>query len=350
MERATGFEPATSTLARWRATNCAKPATQGDILREVLLDCKGFFAEPRSSRRALLDPHFSLAAKRPPALLAQPIECGRQRTRCAHSALPAEKNLALDERKRQNCPHSMRALGAHAATKRRPGGRPSHPGGEARIRTGGQGFAGPCLTTWPLRRMKKAERIRPGARMERATGFEPATSTLARWRATNCAKPATQGDILREVLLDCKGFFAEPRSSRRALLDPHFSLAAKRPPALLAQPIECGRQRTRCAHSALPAEKNLALDERKRQNCPHSMRALGAHAATKRRPGGRPSHPGGEARIRTGGQGFAGPCLTTWPLRRMKKAERIRPEIHGAGYGVRTRDLNLGKVARYQLR
>ena len=108
--------------------------------------------------------------------------------------------------------------------------------------------------------------------MERATGFEPATSTLARWRATNCAKPATQGDILREVLLDCKGFFAEPRSSRRALLDPHFSLAAKRPPALLAQSIECGRQRTRCAHSALPAEKNLALDERKRQNCPHSMR------------------------------------------------------------------------------
>ena len=28
--------------------------------------------------------------------------------------------------------------------------------------------------------------------MERATGIEPATSTLARWRATNCAKPATQ--------------------------------------------------------------------------------------------------------------------------------------------------------------
>ena len=26
--------------------------------------------------------------------------------------------------------------------------------------------------------------------MERATGFEPAASTLARWRATNCAKPA----------------------------------------------------------------------------------------------------------------------------------------------------------------
>ena len=31
----------------------------------------------------------------------------------------------------------------------------------------------------------------------------------------------------------------------------------------------------------------------------------------------------------------------------MKKAERLGPELHGAGYGVRTRDLNLGKVARY---
>jgi hypothetical protein len=31
--------------------------------------------------------------------------------------------------------------------------------------------------------------------MERATGFEPATSTLARWRATNCAKPATRRKI-----------------------------------------------------------------------------------------------------------------------------------------------------------
>ena len=113
--------------------------------------------------------------------------------------------------------------------------------------------------------------------MERATGFEPATSTLARWRATNCAKPATQGDILREVLLDCKGFFRGC-----VLLAPHFSLAAGRPPALLAQNIECGRQRTRCAHSAFPAEKDPALDERKRQDCPHSVRALDVRAATKK--------------------------------------------------------------------
>ena len=35
----------------------------------------------------------------------------------------------------------------------------------------------------------------------------------------------------------------------------------------------------------------------------------------------------------------------------MKKAD-LKPALrmHGAGYGVRTRDLNLGKVARYQLR
>ena len=40
--------------------------------------------------------------------------------------------------------------------------------------------------------------------MERATGFEPATSTLARWRATNCAKPATQGVMIWLLPADCK--------------------------------------------------------------------------------------------------------------------------------------------------
>ena len=65
--------------------------------------------------RVLLAPHFSLAAERPPALIAQNIECRRQRTRCAHSAFPAEKDPALDERKRQDCPHSMPALDGRAA-------------------------------------------------------------------------------------------------------------------------------------------------------------------------------------------------------------------------------------------
>ena len=177
--------------------------------------------------------------------------------------------------------------------------------------------------------------------MERATGFEPATSTLARWRATNCAKPATQGDMLREGPLDCKTFFDgaffSPRTSRAPPGGrPHFSRAAGRPPALLARPIECGPAGTRCAHSAPPAEKDRALDARRRQDCPHSMPALDARTRrartdTKRRPGGRPSSPGGEARIRTGGQGFAGPCLTTWPLRRMKKAEQAGLELAWSG-------------------
>ena len=45
---------------------------------------------------------------------------------------------------------------------------------------------------------------RPKKFMERATGFEPATSTLARWRATNCAKPANARSILHYQPNICK--------------------------------------------------------------------------------------------------------------------------------------------------
>ena len=61
---------------------------------------------------------------------------------------------------------------------------------------------------------------------------------------------------------------------------------------------------------------------------------------------------GGEARIRTGGKGFAGLCLTTWPLRRYAKGRKkgIGPQAsNGADNGARTRDPNLGKVVLYQL-
>ncbi len=47
-------------------------------------------------------------------------------------------------------------------------------GGGNRIRTGDKGFADLCLTTWLCRHIK----------MERKTGFEPATPTLARWCST----------------------------------------------------------------------------------------------------------------------------------------------------------------------
>ena len=60
---------------------------------------------------------------------------------------------------------------------------------------------------------------------------------------------------------------------------------------------------------------------------------------------------GGDAQIRTGGRGFAGPCLTTWPRRHMKRAGRLwpAPHSHGADNGARTRDPHLGKVVLYQL-
>ena len=59
-------------------------------------------------------------------------------------------------------------------------------GGENRIRTGGEGFAGPCLTTWPSRHyQKKPARKRASNELERTTGLEPATPTLARWCSTN---------------------------------------------------------------------------------------------------------------------------------------------------------------------
>ena len=65
-----------------------------------------------------------------------------------------------------------------------------------------------------------------------------------------------------------------------------------------------------------------------------------------------PGRSGGEARIRTGGKGFAGLCLTTWPLRRRYEKGRFenRPDAcDGADNGARTRDPNLGKVVLYQL-
>ena len=59
-------------------------------------------------------------------------------------------------------------------------------GGENRIRTGGEGFAGPCLTTWPSRHyQKKPARKQASNELERTTGLEPATPTLARWCSTN---------------------------------------------------------------------------------------------------------------------------------------------------------------------
>ena len=60
---------------------------------------------------------------------------------------------------------------------------------------------------------------------------------------------------------------------------------------------------------------------------------------------------GGATRNRTGDEGFADPCLTAWPWRRMlyEKAACVPPCDRGAGNGARTRHLSLGKAALYQM-
>ena len=68
---------------------------------------------------------------------------------------------------------------------------------------------------------------------------------------------------------------------------------------------------------------------------------------------------GGGGRNRTGVHGFAGRCMTTLPPRHCKlngdneassRARGLRyPRESGAGKEARTPDLNLGKVALYQL-
>src|SRR6266852_3735571 len=64
-------------------------------------------------------------------------------------------------------------------------GKPRRIGGDERIRTAGAAFAEPCLTTWrrrPIFRIKK---------MERETGIEPATFSLARRCSTTEPLPQT---------------------------------------------------------------------------------------------------------------------------------------------------------------
>jgi hypothetical protein len=69
--------------------------------------------------------------------------------------------------------------------------------GDDRIRTGDEGFADLCLTTWPRRQIKKLIVLKIGhchflftifnlqqAFLERAMGFEPMAFSLARRRYT----------------------------------------------------------------------------------------------------------------------------------------------------------------------
>ena len=65
-------------------------------------------------------------------------------------------------------------------------------GGATQIRTGGEGFADPCLTTW-LWRLVKNPYIK---KMERETRFELATFALARQRSTTEPFPQNERRLL----------------------------------------------------------------------------------------------------------------------------------------------------------
>ena len=104
----------------------------------------------------------------------RPDPHGAARTAPASAAAghrpPAPADSAVEEargahRRSLRRPGSAPPRGAASAvrvrgtrTKRGPpfGGPLGRSGGEARIRTGGKGFAGLCLTTWPLRRKRTA--------------------------------------------------------------------------------------------------------------------------------------------------------------------------------------------------
>ena len=79
-------------------------------------------------------------------------------------------------------------------------------GGGTQIRTGDKGFADPCLTTW-LCRLKK---------MERKTGFEPATLALARRCSTTEPRPLSKGLPLENWMRN------DVRASEAALLPESF--------------------------------------------------------------------------------------------------------------------------------
>ena len=49
-----------------------------------------------------------------------------------------------------------------------------------------------------------------------------------------------------------------------------------------------------------------------------------------------------------GNEGFADPCLTTWLCHRMTERNEVL-SVFGAGDEARTRYLDLGKVALYQM-
>ena len=75
------------------------------------------------------------------------------------------------------------------------------------LEPGNKGFADLCLTAW-LCRLEK---------MERETGLEPATSTLARWRSTTELFPLSKKKQYN-TLKNCCQYFSKKIESQKIIL------------------------------------------------------------------------------------------------------------------------------------
>ena len=72
-----------------------------------------------------------------------------------------------------------------------------------------EGFADPCLTTWPRHHNKQKAGVNRflAVCLERPTRLELATSTLARLRSTGWATSASASQIIHKVCIFVKTFF-----------------------------------------------------------------------------------------------------------------------------------------------
>ena len=156
------------------------------------------FSSPRGNpctRRVAL-PHIRRFLRENRGTATHPMYPVRKTWHCHASGARGARRVAR--------PHIPRNEGAYAYGVRRythiyifsKRKRIEELGGDDRIRTGGEGFAGPCLTTWQRRHSASCEwtsavkKSRPNGpallqMMERKTGLEPATPTLARLCSTN---------------------------------------------------------------------------------------------------------------------------------------------------------------------
>ena len=139
-----------------------------------------------------------------------------------------------------------------------------------------------------------------------------------------CPMATTPSNLLRKPALS-KG--SNPKWSRKSHLDRLGPVP---------NGISCSIWKSARIRAGRRAAGNAPRPRPPQRETPSPHRAAGTARIwvprTKRGPpfGGPLGRSGGEARIRTGGKGFAGLCLTTWPLRR-KRTVKNGPEMQWSG-------------------